>query len=87
VYRGLGIFVLIGGTLAPAAFAAGVFDASNPLVGTVQALPASGVAGRWRVADRLVHVGDPAIVLQDLGPVSVGGCVLVTGLIEVDDSV
>jgi hypothetical protein len=55
--------------------------------GFVQALPASGFVGDWRVSGLLVHVTASTEVEQDDGPIVVGTAVEVKGSLAADGSV
>ncbi|MGC8915825.1 MAG: DUF5666 domain-containing protein [Thermoanaerobaculum sp.] len=71
--------------------ALGAFAGEHPqregkLVGRVEALPASGLVGDWRVSGVVVHVSDDTRVDQEHGAVQVGAVVKAEGTFRTDGS-
>ncbi len=52
------------------------------LVGTVQALPASGLIGNWRVGTQDVRVSADTRIEMERGVIQVGSCVTVRGVLQ-----
>ncbi len=55
--------------------------------GNVERLPASGLIGEWRVSTRTVRVTAATKIVQERGPVAVGVCVEINGLLRTDGSI
>jgi uncharacterized protein (TIGR03437 family) len=51
----------------------------SKLIGKIEALPASGLVGDWKVANNTVRVSTTTVVNTDNGPVAVGVCAEVRG--------
>jgi uncharacterized protein (TIGR03437 family) len=56
-------------------------------VGKVEALPAGGLIGDWKVSGRTVHVSAGTKIIEEAGPVSVGALVEIEGRLESDGSI
>ena len=71
------LFALITLVVAGAAAAK---DGVIEILGTVQAMPASGLAGDWTIAGRAVRTDGATVIKQELGRIGVGATVEVKGV-------
>jgi hypothetical protein len=64
-------------------------NGTHPVVfrGTVQQMPASGLAGTWRIGGRTVYVDGSTHIDQQQGPLVVGAYVQVQGVMQPDGSI
>ncbi|HEY3349977.1 MAG TPA: DUF5666 domain-containing protein [Thermoanaerobaculia bacterium] len=70
-----------------AAPAGGPAPQETRFIGAVEALPASGVVGDWKVAGKTVHVTAATKLETENGAPAVGGTVEVEGVLQADGSV
>lgn len=74
-------------TTRPAAKCGAAATAMVEIFGAVEQLPATGVAGDWKVAGTVVRVSAQTRIDQDGGPLAVGACVEVKGTRNSDGSI
>jgi cytoskeletal protein CcmA (bactofilin family) len=79
------VVILFIGLFSTAQVFAGGDDAGE-VKGTIQSLPASGLVGDWRVANRTIHVTVTTRVDQEHGAAGVGASVEVKGTPQSDGS-
>ncbi len=65
---------------------AATFSEDIKFTGLVQAMPASGFIGDWRIDSKVVHVSSSTIVNQEDGQITVGATVKVEGFLRADGS-
>ena len=83
----LSILMILVFSLFPLNSSAASFSEDVKFTGVVQAMPASGFIGDWRIDNKIVHVSSSTVVNEEDGRITVGATVKVEGFLRADGSV